>query len=111
MRRSWSAWLCQSTWICVLACVVATCAGTAVAQSQGSQSLSEQPLQEVTVTAKRLKDHHTLARAVTHFVESHASPGTRINQIGRWYEPMCPLVTGLQPAGRDFITREILDVA
>jgi hypothetical protein len=94
-----------------MVCALASYAGTAVAQSQGSRADSEQTLQEVTVTARRLQDHRTLAYAVTGFVASHASPGTRTNQIGRWHEPVCPLVTGLQPSGRDFITREILDVA
>jgi hypothetical protein len=96
---------------CVLVCAFAICPGTAAAQSHDSQPGSERTLQEVTVTAQRLQDHRTLARAVTHFVESHAAPGTRTNQIGRWHEPVCPLVTGLQPQGRDYITREIVDVA
>jgi hypothetical protein len=86
--------------------------GTAVAQSQDSQSISGQTLQEVTVSATPLRDHHTLVRAVSGFVDSHSAPeASRTSQIGRWYDPVCPLVTGLQPPGRDFITREILDVA
>jgi hypothetical protein len=86
--------------------------GTAAAQSQDSQSISGQTLPEVTVTATPLRDHHTLALAVSGFVDSHSAPeASRTSQIGRWYEPVCPLVTGLQPPGRDFITREILGVA
>ena len=97
----------------MLACVIAAYMGTAAAaaQPQDLQSQSLQPLQEVTVTATRLQDHRALARAVSGFVASHSAPGTRTNQIGRWHEPVCPLVTGLQPAGRNFITREIVDVA
>jgi hypothetical protein len=111
MRRCWSAWLCLSAWTWVQVCAIATYPGIAVAQSHDSQSISDQTLQEVTVTAGRLQDHRTLARAVSGFVASHSAPGARINQIGRWHEPVCPLVTGLQPPGRDFITREIVDVA
>jgi hypothetical protein len=86
--------------------------GTAAAQSQDSQSISGRTLQEVTVTATPLRDHHTLGRAVSGFADSHSAPeASRTSQIGRWYEPVCPLVTGLRPPGRDFITREILDVA
>ncbi|HEY1900355.1 MAG TPA: hypothetical protein VGG49_11220 [Steroidobacteraceae bacterium] len=65
----------------------------------------------MTVSAARLQDPGALARAVSGFVASHSAPGTRTNQIGRWYENVCPLVTGLQPAVQDVITREILDVA
>jgi hypothetical protein len=99
-------------WTCVLLCALACYAGGAVAQSRGSQAAPEQTLQEVTVTASRIQDHHTLVRAVSGFVESHSAPeASRTSQIGRWYENVCPLVTGLRPAARDFITREILDVA
>jgi hypothetical protein len=94
-----------------LVCAFATYPGTAGAQSHDSQSGSGQTLQEVTVTATRIQDHRTLARAVSGFVASHSALSTRINQIGRWHEPVCPLVTGLQSPGRDFIAREILDVA
>jgi hypothetical protein len=48
---------------------------------------------------------------VNGFVESHSTPGARINQIGRWYEKMCPLVIGLRPPFNEFVAREVLDVA
>jgi hypothetical protein len=91
---------------------VASYQRTAAAQSQDSQPISEHALQEVTVTAKRVQDHNTLVHAVSGFVASHSAPeASRTSQIGRWYEKVCPLVTGLQPAARDFITREIIAVA
>ena len=113
MRHSCSAGLCVSTWTCVLACVIVAHASVAApaAQPQESRSESQQRLQEVTVTATRLQDHRTLARAVSGFVASHSAPSTRINQIGRWHEPLCPLVTGLQTPSGDFITGRILEVA
>jgi hypothetical protein len=49
--------------------------------------------------------------AINGFVASHSAPSTRINQLGRWREPVCPVVTGLQTPSRDLVTREILDVA
>jgi hypothetical protein len=100
-----------AVWTCLLVCAFATYPSIAGAQSHVSQAGSEQTLQEVTVTAIRLQDHRTLVRAVSGFVTSHSAPSTRTNQIGRWHEPVCPLVTGLQPPGRDFVTQEILDVA
>ena len=69
----------------VLACVMATNVGTAVAQLRDSQTGFERPLQEVTVTAERLHDHRERVRAVSGFVDSHSA--------------------------RDFIAREILEVA
>jgi hypothetical protein len=110
MRRC-SAWPSLPLWAGVVACLVATCAGSALAESTDTRSTAEQPLQEVTVTGTRALDHRALSRAVSGFVQSHSAPSTRINQIGRWHQYVCPLVTGLQPAGRDFITRDIVDVA
>jgi hypothetical protein len=96
MRRSWIRH-CLFAWGCIVA------GGSAIAQ--------QQPLQEVTVTATRALDHKELARAVSGFVTSHSTPAARINQIGRWHEEVCPLVTGLQRAGAAFIMRRIQTVA
>jgi hypothetical protein len=81
------------------------------AAATSSSADASQPLQEVTVNAQRVLDEKTLSHAVSSFVESHAAAGTRINQIGRWYDDICPVVTGLQPPARDFVTREVLEVA
>ncbi len=102
MYRRWS------TCICLLACAIATGAG---AQSNTAGPSAAEPLQEVTVTAQRALGHKELAHAVSSFVQSHAAPGGRIQQIGRWYNKVCPLVTGLQPAANDFVAREVLDMA
>jgi hypothetical protein len=112
MRPSHAAWLCVSTWTCALACAITTytCVAAAAAPLPESQSDSQQLVQEVTVTAARLQDHGTLVRAVNAFVAARSAPSYRINQIGRWHEPVCPAVTGLETGG-DFITREILEVA
>jgi hypothetical protein len=110
MRHCWCACFCLAAWACFLVCAMASYPGTAAAETQDSQPVG-QTLQEVTVTATRAQNHRALAHAVAGFVTSHATPGARINQIGRWDENVCPLVVGLQPPGRDFVTREILDVA
>jgi hypothetical protein len=111
MRRCWTAWLYLAVCTCVVTFGLATYAGTAVAQSHDSQLGSQQTLQEVTVTARRLQDHRTLARAVSGFVASHSAPGTRINQIGRWYAQVCPETVGLQPAYNEYISHRIVEVA
>jgi hypothetical protein len=111
MPRSWSTWLRLSASTCAAACVIATGAGRALAETDNPQSDVDQTPQEVTVTATRELDHSALSHAVSGFVESHSSPSTRINQIGRWHEIVCPQVTGLEQAGRDYITRQIVDVA
>jgi hypothetical protein len=111
VRLSGAAGLSVATWICLLVCGMASCPDAAVAQqSQDSPSNSE-PLQEVSVTAPRLKEHSELSHAVAGFVASHSAAGARINQIGRWQQPVCPEVTGLEPRGRDFVTRQIMEVA
>jgi hypothetical protein len=108
MRPSHAVRLYVSTWTRVLACAITSYTCIAAAAAPPPESQSEQPLQEVTVTAP--KDHRTLVRAVNSFVASHAAPSYRINQIGRWHEPVCPAVTGLETGG-DAITQEILQVA
>ncbi len=111
MRRSWSAYLCLAAWTCVLAGVIATYANSAVAQSEQSQLPMEPALPEVTVTATRVLDHKALARAVSSFVESHAAPTTRINQIGRLGTGRVPEGSRTAPTANDFVARAVLDVA
>lgn len=101
--------LSASTYVAV--CLIATGAGSAFAEVDTPPAGGEQALEEVTVTATRELDHRELSRAVRGYVESHTAPSTRINQIGRWHEKVCPQVTGLQPSGQDFVTRKIIDVA
>ena len=100
---------CRLAFIYSWACVITSF--SAVAQSPAPPSAPDRPLQEVTVDAKRLLGHKALARAVSGFVASHSATSTRINQIGRWRYPVCPLVTGLQDSARNFVTTEILDIA
>ena len=113
MRPNRSSWLRVPTLTCVLAGLIAPFASVAVTAEppQNSQSESQQPLQEVTVTAIGIHDHRALVHAINGFVASHSAPSTRINQLGRWHEPVCPEVTGLEDSGQELVTREIQEVA
>jgi hypothetical protein len=77
--------------------------------AESVDAANDQALSEVTVIGKM--DAPTLKRAVGQFVQSHAKPGTLSGQIGRWRENVCPTVSGLQRAAREFVSREITSVA
>lgn len=105
-------WL--SAWSGALAGAMFALAGTASADPQGTQSKSQEPLQEVTVTAHRQIDDHTLDRVIIpRFVASHGAPSPKSNQVGRWtsYFPICPNTKGLKPAFADYVSRRVLAVA
>ena len=59
---------------------------------------------------RRPQDERALSRAISRFVQSHAVPSARSNQIGRWHEDICPLTTGLKPAFNDLVTRRVSEV-
>jgi hypothetical protein len=65
--------------------------------------------EEVTVVGKT--DLPTLKHEIHQFVQSHAKPSTLIGQIGSWHEKVCPLVTGLQGTGAEFVSHQIENVA
>ncbi|HUK03219.1 MAG TPA: hypothetical protein VLW26_13150 [Steroidobacteraceae bacterium] len=69
-------------------------------------------LEEVTVTAHRPIDQHTLEHEIVpQFVQSHAGASERIDQIGRWYENICPEVSGLEPLAGEYVSRRIVELA
>jgi hypothetical protein len=112
MRRCWSAWLYLVAWTWVQV----YCAGIASAQSPDSPAGPGQaePLQEVTVSARKLIDQTTLYQVIIpRFVKSHAADNPRSRQVGRWTRPalICPSAEGLQPAAVDYLSRRILAVA
>jgi hypothetical protein len=66
----------------------------------------------VTVTAPRELDERTLDRIVIpQFVHSHGIASSRIDQIGRWHDNVCPATEGLQPLFNEFVSRRIVSVA
>jgi hypothetical protein len=82
----------------------------AAAQSKDRLPADSTGLPEVTVTAQRM-DHRALKHAVQRFVESRSIAGTRTNQIGRWYQDVCPWVTGLQTGPNRLVARAVVDLA
>jgi len=105
-------WL--SAWIGVLAGVMVAYAGTVAADPQGLQSNSQQPLQEVSVTAQKLIDKRTLDRVIIpRFVKSHGKPNSFSGQVTRWTRPdiICPSTIGLEPAAADFVSHRITTLA
>jgi hypothetical protein len=105
-------WL--SAWSGVLAAMIVAFAGIAAADPQGAQSKSTQPLQEVTVTAQKQVDDHTLDRVIIpRFVKSRGKPNSFSGQVTRWTRPntICPFTIGLEPAAADFVSHRITTVA
>jgi hypothetical protein len=68
-----------------------------------------QPLPEVVVIAK--KDKRRLDRVIIpRFVESHGTPNSYTQLVGRWTSPgaICVSTTGLEPAAADYVSRRII---
>jgi hypothetical protein len=80
--------------------------------SDKSGQPQDQPLEEVTVTARKEIDRSTLEHVIVpRFVESHGTPSERIGQVGRWYDGVCPQTTGLRPLYNEYISRRVVEVA
>jgi hypothetical protein len=70
-----------------------------------------QPLDEVTITARKFERRTLENVIIPKFVQSHGSPSPGINQLGRWRDGVCPRVSGLQPAFNQLVVRRIAAVA
>jgi hypothetical protein len=53
----------------------------------------------------------TIEKQARSFVETHAAPVAKINQIGRWHEPVCVQVVNLVPAQAAQVQARVEDVA
>jgi hypothetical protein len=114
MHRSGSAARWLPGWSGVLAGVIVAYAGTAAADPRGPQSNSQEPLQEVTVTARKLDQRRLDKVIIPGFVKSHGAPSFRSNQVSRWRggpSVICPGTVGLKPAAVDYVSRRIIAVA
>jgi hypothetical protein len=114
MHRSASIAHCLSAWSGALAVVIVAFAGTAAADPKGAQSSSQEPLQEVTVTAQKQIDKRTLDRVIIpRFVKSHGKPNSFSGQVTRWTRPdiICASTIGLEPAAADFVSHRITTLA
>ena len=72
---------------------------------------SSQPIDEVVIGARRYDKHTLESVIIPKFVESHGALSPVIAQVGRWRDPICPQVTGLQPAAAEYLSRRVVAVA
>ncbi|MDB5973419.1 MAG: hypothetical protein JWR07_179 [Nevskia sp.] len=90
--------------------------GHALAQQASPQpnnkpSASSTELDSVAVTAPKRYDTHQLERTIIPaFIESHGA-STRIGQLARWRDDICPTTVGLPDASNDFVTARVKEIA
>jgi hypothetical protein len=100
--------------LCAVVWAIPALWGTIPSVCAAGEAVETEPLQEVTVTARKQIDERTLQRVIIpRFVRSHGIPSPRSRQIGRWIRPasVCPSTTGLTPASADYVSRRIITVA
>jgi hypothetical protein len=109
LRRAFG--LLSSTTLVLCAAALPATAFPEVNDSSGVQQTP--PLQEVTVSARRLDKDLLEQVIIPRFVESHGAPNPRTNQVGRWMSPwtICPKIRGVKPAAQDYVAHRIIDVA
>lgn len=67
---------------------------------------------EVTVVAPKWPNPKDVPSAsVFEFISAHGRPAVVTHQLARWYQPVCPTVSGLSKGFDDFIRARILAVA
>jgi hypothetical protein len=94
--------------LCLLGyCLSAAAAGRPIAQSPGS----DKPLDQITVNALRIREHHLDHVVVPRFVASHAVPEPKSDQVARWQDPLCVTTVGLDPEYNAAVSRRITEVA
>jgi hypothetical protein len=85
--------------------------GSTIAAAAPPAAPAPQALEEVVIGARRY-DKHTLETVIIpKFVESHGALSPVIGQLGRWHDPVCPQVTGLQTVAGEYVSRRIEAVA
>jgi hypothetical protein len=89
---------------CFSACAAAATPDTGAAPAVGGQA------SEVDITAKF--DSRKLEREIIpRFIDLHALPNARQEQIGRWFVSICPETQGLKSKEDEFVTKRILEIA
>jgi hypothetical protein len=69
------------------------------------------PPADVTVVAPRKPPHTSIpSPAISHFVTMHRSI-TRIGQLARWRDDICPTTVGLPPGYNAFVTKRVKEIA
>ncbi len=84
---------------------------TVFAAPQSPVDKSSQPLDQVTITARKFERRTLENVIIPKFVQSHGLPSPGINQLGRWRDGVCARVSGLQPAFNQVVVRRIAAVA
>lgn len=65
------------------------------------------PLEEIVVTAKRIREFVR----TRNFVRNYTAPSDFLDQISRWHEPLCVHVEGLAPAFNAFVGKRVRSLA
>lgn len=81
--------------------------GLSQSSSSASREASE-PLDEVTVTARRSSE---LAPKVRAFVNDISAVDAQAEGLARWHAPVCPLVSGLPRRDGEFILERLSEIA
>jgi hypothetical protein len=105
---------CARAGLCAVVWAIAALWGTIPSVCAAGDAVESEPLQEVTVTARKQIDQRTLEHVIIpRFVRSHGTPSPKSHQIGRWIRPgsVCPSTTGLTPASAEYVSRRIISVA
>lgn len=79
----------------------------ALAASPSSADTSADALDEITVTAHRQLDEHTLRTLVPGFITAHAEPIASTRQIARWRERICISTQGFQKQYSDLLSKRL----
>jgi hypothetical protein len=97
----------------VLAMALVIAMGVQSARSQGGEpdKAAATTVPGVTVIAPKPFDAKAVPPAVLQdFVKSHSAP-TRLGQLARWREPVCPTTVGLPPEFNAYVTERVKAVA
>ncbi len=84
---------------------------TGAAEARPASAAAPAPTAVAPVTVEGAAPPKTIQRQARSFVETHAAPVAKINQIGRWHEPICVQVVNLIPEQAAMIQARVEDVA
>jgi hypothetical protein len=83
----------------------------AAAQARAAVPAAPSPTAVAPVTVQGAAPPKTIEKQARSFVETHAAPVAKINQIGRWHEPICVQVVNLIPEQVAKVRARVEDVA
>jgi hypothetical protein len=83
----------------------------AAAEAGAAVPAAPSPTAVAPVTVQGAAPPKTIEKQARSFVETHAAPVAKINQIGRWHEPVCVQVVNLVPQQAAAVKARVEDVA